>query len=278
MSADPNAIADGVRVAIFDLDGTLYEGDGFVPAYLEQLEVYGGLDPELARGELEQILGGVHGVRIGDLYDPTTDRVLRAPAWRIIEVSDWDGTPVDDPRVGTGISYGKGLVYIGDAWQAVRAVAQHHGVDHEASRASFHAVRARINTEADQLLDTSALAPVLAELDRFEYREVMTNTPEDLAQPLVVSMGLPDRFHAIRFGVDKPLGLERRIDEVLEEFDVTPDEVLCVGDNYLNDILPTVRAGCRAIWVDPFGTAPHEGPELRVAGLAEVAPLLRAGR
>ncbi len=278
MSADPSAIVDGVRVAIFDLDGTLYEGDGFVPIYLDQLEAHGGLDRDLARGELEQIVGGVHGVRIGDLYDPATDRVLRAPAWRIIEVTDWDGAPVDDGRVGTGIGYGKGLVYIGDAWQAVRAVALHHGVDRDASRTAFEAVRARINVEADELLDTSALAPVLAELDRFEYREVMTNTPEDLARPLVASMGLPDRFHAVRFGVDKPLGLERRIDEVLEEFDVTPDEVLCVGDNYLNDILPTVRAGCRAIWVDPFGTAPHEGPEVRVAGLAEVAPLLRDGR
>ena len=278
MSADPSAIADGVRVAIFDLDGTLYEGDGFVPVYLELLEELGGLDPDLARGELEQIVGSVHGLRLGDLYDPATDRVLRAPAWRIVEVTDWDGTPVDDPRIGTGIGYDKEFVYIGDVWQVVRAVAVHHGVDREANQAAFRAVRARINEAADELLDTSSLAPVLAELDRFEYREVMTNTPEDLAQPLVASMGLSDRFHSIRFGVHKPLGLERRIDELLDEFDLHPDELLCVGDNYLNDILPTVRAGCRAIWIDPFGAAPHEGPELRVPGLAEVAPLLRDGR
>ena len=274
MAADPS-ITDGVRVAIFDLDGTLYQGDGFLPTYLEELEARGGLDREAARAELQAIFEQRHAARIGDFYDPVADRLLRAPAWHIEAVVDWQGEPVEDDRVGQAVAYDDGFVYLGDAWQAVGAVATHHQVDVDAREGAFRAVRDAINTSTDVLLDTSALASVLDEVDRFEHRFVMTNTPEPLARALVTAMGLPERFDGIRFGAGKPAGLERWLAELTEQLGVSADEILCVGDNYFNDILPAVRSGCRAIWVDPFGTAPHAGPETRVSGLGEVAPLLR---
>ena len=264
-----------MRVVIFDLDGTLYQGEAFLPRYLELIGHHTGVDVEVARAELESILAGEHSVTMGDFYDPDADRLLHAPAWRIVGATDWQGDALDDSRIGRNVGYHDGLIYLGDAWQVVRAVAAHLGASSDGVKAAFHAVREAINTASDQLLDTSALAPVLAELHRFEHRLLMTNTPESLGRELVESLGLVAWFDGIRFGARKPAGLEQWLDELTAELAVDPDQVLCVGDNYFNDVLPAVRSGCRAIWLDPYGQAPHEGPEVAVPGLGEVASLLR---
>ncbi len=276
LSTDQSTIAAGVRVVIFDLDGTLYQGEAFVPRYLELIGQHTGIDVEVARVELDAILAGEHPVPLGVFYDPDVDRVLHAPAWRIVGAADWHGEPVDDPRIGRNVGYRDGLIYLGDAWQVVRVVAAHLGAPADGVKAAFHAVREAINTASDQLLDTSALASVLAELHRFEHRLLMTNTPEALGRALVDALGLAEHFDGVRFGARKPAGLEQWLDELTAELAVDADQILCVGDNYFNDVLPAVRSGCRAIWLDPYGQAPHEGPEVAVRGLADVAALLRA--
>ena len=264
-----------MRVVIFDLDGTLYQGEAFLPRYLDEVGHHTGVDVEVARVQLEAILAGEHPVTLGAFYDPDADRLLHAPAWRITGAADWHGEPVDDPRIGRNVGYHDGLIYLGDAWQVVRAVAAHLGAPADGVKAAFRAVRRAINAASDELLDTSALALVLAELHRFEHRLLMTNTPEELGRELVDTLGLSGHVDGVRFGARKPAGLETWIDELTVELAVEPDRILCVGDNYFNDVLPAVRCGCRAIWLDPYGQAPHEGPEVRVQGLFEVAPLLR---
>lgn len=276
MEPDTPRITDGVHIAIFDLDGTLYQGDGFVPRYLEELHQRGSTSSGTLRGELDAILAGSHPLELGDFYAPGDDVILRAPDFTVEAAFRWDGTPVDHERVGTPIRYGDDVVYAGDAWQVVRALACHFQVASGLQDEAFAAVRHAINEATSDLLDTTDLAPVLAEVPRFPVRYVMTNTPEHLGRQLVHTLGLPAHFDGIHFGANKPAGLESWLAELTRIHDVTADAVLCIGDNYFNDILPAVRAGCRSIWVDPFGRAPHRGPEVRVSGLADVAPLLRA--
>lgn len=272
---DPASVAEGVRAVVFDLDGTLYEGDAFVAAYLDELAHHTSIDVPVARTQVAAILAGDHPVGFGDLYDPETDRVLRAPAWRIVEGTTWEGEPVDDPRIGRAVTPAEQLIYLGDAWQVVRVVAEHLGAPRDGIRAAFRAVRLAINAEPERLLDTSALPQVLAELHRFEHRSVLTNTGEELGRELVAGLGLAPWFESIRYGARKPAGTEVWLEEVIATLDAAADQVLCIGDNHYNDVLPAVRTGCRAIWVDPYGLDPHRGPEVRVARVAEVAALLR---
>ncbi|MFP4634773.1 MAG: HAD family hydrolase [Nitriliruptoraceae bacterium] len=272
---DPATVASGVRAVVFDLDGTLYEGEAFLPVYLDELGVHTGIDLSAARTQVEAILVGQHQVGLGDLYDPRTDRILRAPAWRLVEAVTWDGQPVDDPRIGRAVTPAERLTYLGDAWQVVRVVAEHLGAPLDGVRAAFRAVREAINADPDRLLDTSALPQVLAELHRFEHRSVLTNTTEELGRDLVAALGLDAWFETIRYGARKPAGTEAWLQEVIAELDAEPDQVLCIGDNHYNDVLPAVRSGCRAVWVDPYGLDPHRGPEVRVDRVAEVAALLR---
>ncbi len=275
MTKQPGSVVDGVRVLIFDLDGTLYQGEGFLPRYYDELAVHAGLPREVVERETERILRGEHVLRLGAFYDPVTDRVLHAPSWRIERVLTWEGGRVDDPRHGGDVSLDDDLVYVGDAWQAVLALAAHHQVSAADRDRAFQAVRQAINDTVEAFLDTSALESVLDEVDRFDHRFVMTNTPEHLGQALVEVLGLPARFDGVRYGANKPRGLVRWLEELAVELDVTPQEILCIGDNYFNDILPAIRAGCRTIWIHPFADIPHHGSELRVGGLAEIAPLLR---
>lgn len=275
MAQAPGSLLDGVRVAIFDLDGTLYQGEGFLPRYFDELATHTELAREVVAGETERILRGEHVLHLGDFYDPGTDRVLRAPAWRVERVLSWEGAAVEDVRQGAAVGFTDELIYVGDAWQAVLALAAHHRVSPQQQDRAFQAVREAINAAVDAFLDTSALEAVLDEVDRFDHRFVMTNTPEHLGRSLVEGLGLPERFDGIRYGANKPVGLGRWLEELTAALGVVPDEILCVGDNYFNDILPAVRAGCRTIWIHPFADVPHHGPEVRVTGLAEVAPLLR---
>jgi FMN phosphatase YigB (HAD superfamily) len=268
------SVTEGVRVAIFDLDGTLYQGDGFLPRYLEELHDVGAPAPSRLGAELDAILDGEHTLQLGNFYDPASDRIIVAPAWQVELVSTWDGEPVTDERVGDHLAYDHDLVYVGDAWQAVRALAVHHGVERSARERAFQEVRQAINSASHELIDTRDLGPVLEHIDAFEHRFLVTNTPEVLASDLITTMQLRERFHVVRCGAEKPKGLARWLEELPAQLGVQPDEILCVGDNYFNDILPALRAGCRAVWIFPFGAPPHHGDEVQVSSLAEVGHLL----
>jgi HAD superfamily hydrolase (TIGR01549 family) len=61
--------------------------------------------------------------------------------------------------------------------------------------------------------------------------------------------------------------------KALELLDLTPDEVLFVGDNYYTDIVGSKSAGLRAILLDPEGVFPEPGCEV-VACISEIRQLL----
>lgn len=269
------AFPEPPQLVVFDLDGTLYQGDGFLPTYLELLALATGASAAGLLEEVEAILAGRHAVPMGAVLDPQDGSLLIAPAGVVIEVHTWEGRRRrDDPRLGAPLGPLAGRTYLGDPWQVVLALARHLDLDAQGVEDAFAEVRNAINADPGALVDTTDLATVLDATSTIAHRYVMTNTPEHLARPLVERLGIDRWAHGVRYRARKPDGLLRWLPELLETHDVEPTDAVCVGDNLLNDVHPALELGVAAVWIDPYQALQQEGAAHRVRSLAEVPALL----
>ena len=262
----PDWFAD-IDVAVLDLDGTVHDDEAFVPVYLALLtEEVGPTAGGRIDEEVRRILARRHPVSLGSLYDPERDEVWAEALHGEGLATTWDGEPLLDAH-----NPPPEAVYLGDAWQTVRAVALHHRVDDEALRRAFIRTRQRMNDPAVALPGAAAIDEALAAFGGCRHRVLASNTAEPLARPLVERLGLSEAFDEIVLGAGKPEGLRALLEGVLTRFDVAPEQVVCAGDNLRNEIAPARRAGCRTVLVDPFRIASNGEADVVVGRLTELA-------
>ncbi len=258
---------EDVDVAVLDLDGTVHDDGAFVPVYLAMLtEEVGPTAGARIDEEVGRILTRRHPVSLGSLYDPERDEVWAEALRGDGLATTWDGEPLLDARNPPSHA-----VYLGDAWQTVRAVALHHRVDGTALRRAFVRTRQRMHDPAVPLPGATSVAEALTAFDRCRHRVLASNTPEPLARPLVERLGLTEAFDEIVLGAGKPAGLEALLERVLTRFAIAPSQVVCVGDNLRNDIAPARRAGCRTVLVDPLTICSNGEADLVVSRLTDLA-------
>lgn len=257
-------------VAIVDLDGTVHPDEEFVWVHLEHLEAETGPATGAALAdEVHRILEGRHPVPLGALYDPVQDEVRPAGLRGDPSTTAWDGDPLLDAR-----GWSDGAVYLGDPWQVVRAVAFHHRVPLGAQQAAFVRTRELMNDPGTPL-PRAGDARVAADLfAAFGLRVLVSNTPPELAEPLVSRLGVRDAFDEVRLGANKPDGLVALLTDLVEGGGMAPQRIVCAGDNLRNDIAPARRVGCRTVFVDPLGLATPEDADLVVPRLTDLATLV----
>jgi FMN phosphatase YigB (HAD superfamily) len=269
---------DDIKVIVFDLDGTLYAGEAFLPDYLRLLGDLSGCDAVALQDEVDAILAGRHPVPVGAVHDAEDDRLIIAPGSEVTAVIGWSGDRFDtDSRVGAALGPLDGRVYLGDPWQVVRAVGRHHAIPEAVAAEAFRRVRLRINADPTAHVDVSELDDVLVETRDIEHRYVMTNTPEPLAAELVHRLGLPAWADEIHYDARKPDGLATWLLTLFNRHRVAPSSVMCIGDNLINDVRPALEAGARAIWIDPYRALQEEGQATRVDRLRAIGPILGSG-
>jgi FMN phosphatase YigB (HAD superfamily) len=270
-------LRDDIKVIVFDLDGTLYAGEGFLPDYLKLLADLSGRDALALQHEVDAILAGWHPVPVGAVHDAADDALLITPGTEVTAVIGWSGDRLDeDSRVGAALGPLRDRIYLGDPWQVVRAVARHHAIPGPVAEEAFRQVRLRMNADPTAHVDVSELDDVLVETRGIDHRYVMTNTPEPLAAELVHRLGLPAWADEIHYDAHKPDGLATWLPTLFDRHDVAPSAVLCVGDNLINDVRPALEVGARAIWIDPYRALQDAGRATRVDRLRSVVPALRS--
>ncbi|MFO8075745.1 MAG: HAD family hydrolase [Egibacteraceae bacterium] len=258
---------DDVDIAILDLDGTVHDDTAFVPVYLALLsEEVGPTAGARIDDEVRRILARRHPVSLGSLYDPGRDEVWAAALRGEGLATTWHGEPLLNPHNPPADA-----LYLGDAWQTVRAVALHHRVDDQALRRAFIRTRQRMNDPAVPLPGAATIDTALAAFAGARHRVLASNTAEALARPLVERLGLSGAFDEIVLDAGKPEGLRALLEGVLARFDVGPERVVCAGDNLRNDIAPARRAGCRTVLVDPFSVCSNGEADVVVRRLVELA-------
>lgn len=246
-----------VDVVLFDLDGTLHDDPRALDHYAAALEAAipdgGGSG---LRAEVEAVVQGYHpAVRPGLFVEPERGLVLAAPEWAVGAATDWSGQAVTIPRDLDGpVRHDGPLRYLGDRWQIVAALAARRGADDPALLEAFGLARRFLNDLVTDLARFDCLDELLVRLGSGRRLLLATNTSEALGQPLVERLDVGHAFALVRFDARKPAGCAELIAEAHRLWGTATDQVLVVGDNLWNDVLPPAEQGCRTVHIDPLGT------------------------
>lgn len=258
-TASPLRWLDSVRVVLFDLDGTLHDDPRAIDHYVAALETTIPNGSGLClRAEVEAVIQGRHpAVRPGNFAEPWRGLVLAAPEWTVRTATDWRGEAVAVPDDLCGpVRHDGPLLYLGDRWQIVSALALRRGADDAALRAAFTLARRFVNDALTDLARFDCLDGLVEALARGKQLLLATNTPEALGRPLVERLGVSHAFEMVRFDAGKPAGSAELIADACDRWGISFHEVVVIGDNLWNDLLPPARQGCRTVHIDPMGTDP----------------------
>lgn len=265
-------------MVLFDLDGTLHDDPRVTDHYAAGLEraIPEGRGQGL-RVEAEAVVAGAHpAVLPGCFVEPARGLVVHAPRWVAETATDWQGHPVAVPDDLRGRVQHEGpLRYLGDRWQILGALAARRGAGRPVLHEAFVLARRFVNDRATQLARFECLDDVLERLAAGRRLLLATNTPEELGRPLVERLDLRQPFALVRFDARKPTGCTELLAEAYRLWGTSPDQVLVVGDNLWNDLLPPAEQGCRTVHIDPMGIdAAQRWSSSRYADLASFAAAL----
>lgn len=252
-----------ISTVLFDLDGTLYEDPAVYDCYAQELGSFLRSDArQRYLDQWERARTGRDAARVGMGYDAERDLLFRYAGGHIVSLIDWQGleTPVqsatkEDPErpVGPPVEvpiFGHNRRNIGDLWAMADVLAMHHGVPRENRSAAFMATRAFMATDAFHLRLRPGMQPCLsALLSGGLTLAAMSNSPVESVHDVFDELGIREYFAMIVGDSGKPVGLTDWLSGVSE-----PETVLSVGDNYINDVEPALKAGAQALYIDRHGT------------------------
>lgn len=253
------------KVFIFDLDGTLYEGTDHFDYYAERLLLDVTEDKKEAfREDYEKMKKGEHPVKIGKAYDVERDTILTLDPFslKVVNVQTWDGSEWPKEKA-TEVYQGdlafdfETMIAIGDGWWLPFACAKHYGVQKCYPR--YVETKEYMVTDQFQLDQISGVREGLENLKKMKKIVLVTNSDIDDVGRLLKELNLDGVFEHIVTSAQKPSRTLEIFNDLLEQFDVTPEEVVSVGDNFINEIAPAIKMGMKGIYIDPLkGKLEHE--------------------
>lgn len=273
-----------IRAVVFDLDGTLYEDKRHFDFYMDALarRVADRFGPAASRAALAAYRGGIDGVhplRPGRAYDALADLVLALDGNRVVRAWRFDGDelpprevgrrypgPVDPDQVD--------LISVGDLWWIPLCVARHFGLDRDAVREAFLETREFLAAPDTTLVPVPGLAELLRRLRGRVVLALATNSPQPDSEAILTKLELFELLEPKSYLSRKPHGLPAVLEAAAGAAGVGLGQVLSVGDNLRNDIVPARALGCRTLFIDPHGLAGPEDADAVVPGPAAMVAVL----
>lgn len=255
-------------VAIFDLDGTLYEGTEHFNLHVDNLKQQ--LDDEKKeqfQDIYNKILRGEHPVQIGKIYDGLRDIVWSWDPFteELTEARDWNNEVVtvnDAPKKIAAHEFDfKNWVPIGDGWWPPYAIARHFGISIDAIQASYNKTKEQMAELDGYLRQTPGLKEYLKELKQNTRLVVCTNSDEVDAKRLLKFLEIDEHFEELIPSAMKPVQTKKHFKYVLDHFDVKPEQVVSVGDNFMNEVAPALQLGMKAVWLTDAKEKPVENDQ-----------------
>lgn len=269
-----------VKVIVFDLDGTLYEDTHHFDYYANKLcEKLGIEKQELFKKDYEAILTGEHALKMGTVFDADHDLILTHENGQVLQAHTWDGEPLSKHEVGK--LYPKELQFnfhsmlsIGDLWWVPAAIARHYGIDNESAGLSFLETRQYMMTPEFQMKVVPGFKEILQRLSNSKKLVLLTNSPKRDSEVLLKKLGFDNLFDMLIFNGKKPLQTRDHLTGIKENYQVEYREILCVGDNMMNEIFPAKQLGCQTILIDPHNISREVGADHIVPRLSMLVDTL----
>jgi FMN phosphatase YigB (HAD superfamily) len=261
-----------IKVAIFDLDGTLYQDYTFLGRYVSHMlgSRLQGQELQAAIDEAYMILEGRHPVKFGYLSCHDGKRAYSHEGLIPTGCFGWDGKEavLNQEEMEMG-----GLFYIGDPWGIAAILAKRHGVHAEEQLKAFETVRKEMLAGPHQIEVFPGLLEAVGKMDA-ERKIFMTNTPSPSAEEFVSFLGLENLFDTYIVDAQKPEGI-RGVMKRLGEEGYQPHEIISVGDNPFNDLYPVKQLGGRTCLISRYEHAGSEEWDHSVKTIEELAGFLK---
>lgn len=236
-----------VKVAIFDMDGTLYQDDAFLGRYVTYL-LDGVMDEEeiaIAVSEAYDILDGSHTVKLGHFFDREQHFFYEHDQFLPTNCYSWEGKKHENP-----LEENASLLFIGDPWGIANLYAEKYGIPRESRAEAFEKVRYEMIEDPFKIRLHAPLFDSITALG-IKKKIFMTNTPGDTGPAFVTYLNIGSVFDDYVFDAKKPLGMETIVKGLLKE-GYEPDEILSIGDNPYNDLAPVRKLGGRTCLISPY--------------------------
>ncbi|GAB6877019.1 HAD family hydrolase [Thermaerobacter litoralis] len=245
-------------MVIFDLDGTLYDDLLYSTAYARVLAAHlpGDLRGAFLR-ETFPFSDVNRRLRMGRIYDRIEDVLHGHPQLEPGVAVRWEGgSPAPWRRVtNTGGYIGAPGRYLGlgDVWMLVTATALRFGLSPDECLEAMVEVRSWVTVPPPESYREEPFFTAPGE----PLRVLVTNAATGHAETILKFLGLDGAFSHCFTEAGKPEGW-RRIIPLLEQVTGIPrQQMLAVGDNLLNDVLPVRELGVQAVLVDRYGLYPQ---------------------
>jgi FMN phosphatase YigB (HAD superfamily) len=271
-----------IKVIVFDLDGTLYEDTHHFDYYAKKVEEKLSADKrEVFRSDYKAALSGQHPLKIGRVYDAKTDLILTIEDGYVRKAWRWDGAILINDEVQTlyptKIEVNlDDMLSIGDLWWVPVSIGRHYGLSNKETYEAFLETRDYMMSPHFKMKPIHGLAETLADIRRHITLVVMTNSPEPDSEAILNKLGLAALFHKKIFLAGKPTKSKARFTEIRENYRVHFKEILSVGDNLVNDILPARELGCKTMFIDPHNIGDRHSADVVIKKLSDGIPILRS--
>ena len=165
---------------------------------------------------------------------------------------------------------GKGE-YIGeDGWSIVAQISRRQGMAEHLNKA-FQMTREKMNEGLLKIYPNIEAINILSKTKAINV--LATNTPKRYAVPVLRQLGILGFFKKIIYGAKKPTGIGSIVEELSLEYSLKYEDMLSIGDNYVNDIEPCINLGIKTLYISNFGR--ESSATLTVKKLSEAVEFIK---
>lgn len=269
-------------VVVFDLDGTLYADTHHFDYYAERLKERVSKENQSDfQRDYQLARENRHTLKVGCVYDQSYDLVLWQLDNVVREAYEWNGTKLSETRLNSVYSHPIVIdqvrfFNIGDLWWVPRIIAVHYGLTHPEADQAFLETRQYMMGSEFVMKRIPGLQELLEEIQFKKKLVLLTNSPEPDSDAILEKLGLRDVFSKKIFLGDKPVQTSLHFAEIKKTYAVDYQQIVSVGDNWINEIRPAQLLGCQTVFIDNYGLGNEMSADCVVSDLTEAFPFIKS--
>lgn len=269
------------KVLVFDLDGTLYEDTHHFDFQAQRLKEKLPKEKQpLFEKDYLAAKAGTHPLKIGRIFDVVKDFILVQIDNEVQEAYDWTGNKLTQEEVKEHYPEPIELNFdtmlsIGDPWWLSISIAAHYGLNSRQCYDAFLETREYMMGPEFEMVPIPGFKELLEEIHHQVKLVLLTNSPEPDSEAILTKLGLDSVFDLKIFNGKKPTKTIERFAYIKEHFSVNYEEMVSIGDNWINEIRPVKPLGCKTMYIDPHGLGDGSYADAVVTRMTELFPLLR---
>ncbi|GGE29704.1 hypothetical protein GCM10011391_05300 [Pullulanibacillus camelliae] len=269
-------------VVVFDLDGTLYADTHHFDYYAERLKEKLPEEKQSSfQTDYKLARDNKHTLKVGCVYDESYDLILWQLDNTVKEAYEWNGTKLSEERLKSLYSHPITIdqvrfFNIGDLWWVPRAIAIHYGLTHPEAHQAFLETRKYMMGPAFRMQRIPGLKELLEEIQYKKKLVLLTNSPEPDSEAILEKLGLKDVFAKKIFSGKKPVQTPAHFEALKRAYGVDYQQILSVGDNWINEIRPARLLGCKTVFIDNYGLGDATSADCVVSDLTAAFSFIKS--